>query len=112
VSEVKGIVASKGKSGSVRGTARIVSDPHNTKGFNEGDILVASMTSPEYIYLMRKSSAIITDEGGLTSHAAIVSRELGVPCIVGTKVATKVLHDGDYVEVDANRGVVAVLKKH
>jgi phosphohistidine swiveling domain-containing protein len=111
LSEVKGIVASKGKSGPIRGTARIVSDPHNTKGFNEGDILVASMTSPEFIYLMRKSSAIITDEGGLTSHAAIVSRELGVPCIVGTKVATKVLHDGDYVEVDANSGIVKLIQK-
>ena len=60
---------------------------------------------------MKKSSVIITDAGGLTSHAAIVSRELGIPCIVGTKIATQVLKDGDLVEVDAEKGIVKILKK-
>ena len=58
-----------------------------------------------------KAAAIVTDEGGVTSHAAIVSRELGIPCVVGTKIATKVLKDGDLVEVDANNGIVKILKR-
>ena len=72
----------------------------------EGDILIANSTTPNYIPIMAKASAFLTDEGGITSHAAIVSRELGIPCIIGTKVATKVFKDGDLVEVDANEGVV------
>jgi len=60
---------------------------------------------------MKKASAIVTDDGGITCHAAIVSRELGKPCIIGTKIATKVLHDGDLVEVDADNGVVRILEK-
>lgn len=69
------------------------------------------MTSPEYVFAMKKASAAITDTGGLTSHAAIVSRELDIPCIVGTKIATKILKDGDLVEVDANKSIVKIIKK-
>ena len=69
-------------------------------------VLVTSMTTPDFVPLMQKASAIVTDEGGITSHAAIVSRELGIPCIIGTKIATKVFKDGDLVEVDANKGIV------
>jgi len=58
---------------------------------------------------MKKAAAIVTNEGGVTSHAAIVSRELGIPCVIGTKIATEVLHDGDLVEVDANHGKVTIL---
>ena len=75
----------------------------------DGEILVAPMTSPDYIVAMRKASAIVTDVGGLMSHAAIISRELGIPCIVGTKIATQVLKDGDLVEVDANKGIIKKL---
>ena len=57
------------------------------------------------------AGAIVTNQGGITSHAAIVSRELNIPCIIGTKIATKVLRDGDLVEVDANKGVVKIIKK-
>jgi pyruvate,water dikinase len=69
------------------------------------------MTRPQFISAMKLASAIVTDEGGLTSHAAIIARELKIPCIVGTKVATQVLHDGDLVEVDANKGIVRILEK-
>jgi len=85
----------------------------NEKEFNkmnEGDILVTSMTRPEYVPLMWKSSAIVTDEGGITCHAAIVSREMGKPCIIGTNIATKVFKDGDLVEVDADKGIVRKVK--
>jgi pyruvate,water dikinase len=76
-----------------------------------GVILVTSMTSPDYIHAMRIAKAIITDVGGLMSHAAVVSRELGIPCIVNTKIATKVLKDGDLIEVNANTGIIRLLKK-
>ena len=75
----------------------------------EGDILIAVTTHPDYVPAMRKAAAIVTDEGGITSHAAIVSREFGLPCIVGTKIATKILNDGDLVEVDANNGTIKKL---
>ncbi|MFA6445786.1 MAG: PEP-utilizing enzyme [Candidatus Paceibacterota bacterium] len=68
------------------------------------------MTRPDFLSLMNKASAFITDEGGITCHAAIVARELNKPCIIGTKIATKVLKDGDMVEVDAERGVVRIIK--
>lgn len=108
--EVTGVVASKGSRAVVRGKIKIVFDPAKAEYFNDGDILVAPMTSPEYIFVMKKAVAILTDTGGLTSHAAIVSRELGIPCLVGTGAATKVFKDGDMVEVDPNRGTARLLK--
>ena len=77
----------------------------------KGDILVAVMTRPDYVVAMKKAAAIVTNEGGITSHAAIVSRELGIPCIICTKIATEVLRDGDLVEVNANHGWVRKLNK-
>lgn len=77
--------------------------------FEEGSILVTDSTVPEMLPVMSKSIAIITDIGGMLSHAAITSRELGIPCVVGTKDATKVLNDGDEVEVNADTGVVTIL---
>ena len=94
----------------MKGKVKVVLDPKNNEGFEEGDILVTSMTRPEFVPLMKKALAVVTDEGGLTSHAAIVSRELGIPCLVGTKRATKMLEDGDEVEVDASHGVVTKLR--
>ena len=72
----------------------------------KGDIIIAPMTRPEYVPLMEKASGIITDEGGITCHAAIISRELNIPCIIGTQVATEILKDGDIVEINANEGIV------
>ncbi len=108
VTEFKGIVASRG-SGVVRGRVCVVRDAYKSDHFRDGDVLVTTMTTPEFVFLMKKASAIVTDTGGLTSHAAIVSRELRVPCIVGTKVATQVFKDGDMVEVDATNGIVRKL---
>lgn len=105
IQQIRGTVASLGK-GKVQGRVKILHSSKEAEKMELGDILVAPMTSPEFIIAMRKATAIVTDEGGMTSHAAIVSRELGVPCIVGTKVATKVLKDGDMVEVDAEKGMV------
>ena len=77
----------------------------------KGDILVCPMTNPDYIPAVHLAGAIVTDEGGILCHAAIISREFQIPCIIGTKVATQVLHDGDLVEVDADHGVVRVLER-
>ena len=104
--EIKGQIAYRGK---VTGRVRVVSDPKNCLDFREGDILVTGMTRPEYLSLMKKSGAFVTDAGGLLSHAAIVARELKKPCIIGTEVATKFLKDGDMVEVDAEKGIVKKL---
>jgi len=76
----------------------------------KGDILVAGQTRPTLMTAIHKAGAIVTDEGGIISHAAIISRELKKPCIIGTKIATKILKDGDLVEVDANNGIVKILK--
>jgi len=103
VNEFKGTIGSKGI---VQGRVKIVKDRNFLDKVEKGDILVSVTTHPEYVPAMKKAKAIITDEGGLTCHAAIVSRELKIPCIVGTKIATKVLRDGDRVEVDANKGIV------
>ena len=104
---LKGLPASPGN---VTGTVKVLSSPDEISKFNKGEILVTTMTAPDWVPVMEKAKAIITDEGGLTCHAAIVSRELGVPCIVGTssfgKKATDILHDGDVVTVDASNGVI------
>ncbi len=81
------------------------------KKMNKGDILVSIATNPDIVPAMKKAAAIITEQGGITSHAAIVSREFNTPCIIGTKIATKVLHDGDLVEVDADKGIVKIIKR-
>jgi phosphoenolpyruvate synthase/pyruvate phosphate dikinase len=103
--ELKGIVASKGKEKTVKGKVRIVMDTKRDP-FEKGEILVTSMTRIEFVPLMKKAKAIITDEGGIACHAAIVSRELGVPCIIGTKTATDILKNGDQIELDLETGVI------
>ncbi len=92
--------------GLVRGRVMIISNPSKAKKFKTGEILVTGMTRPDFVQLIKKSGAIITDAGGVLSHAAIISRELKKPCVIGTQIATKVFKNGDMVEVDANKGVV------
>ncbi len=110
VKELKGQTASLGsKPGVVRGTVRLISTPADLPKMRQGDVLVAIATNPDVVPAMKKAAAIVTDQGGVTCHAAIVSRELGIPCVIGTKHATHVLKDGDLVEVDAARGTVKKL---
>jgi phosphohistidine swiveling domain-containing protein len=82
----------------------------NIAKMHKGDILVSETTDPTLMEAFRKASAVITDVGGMLSHAAITARELNLPCIVDTKSATKILHDGDLVEVDADKGIVKIIK--
>lgn len=92
--------------GFLHGKVRIVITREQQEAMRKGEVLVSTMTTPYLMEAVRKAAAIVTDEGGLTAHAAIVARELNIPCIVGTKVATKVFKDGDLVEVDAIHGSV------
>jgi pyruvate,water dikinase len=108
VRELKGQVAYKGK---VSGKVRIVLTWDEAENFQDNEILVTSMTTPDFLPIMKKAAAFVTDEGGITCHAAIVARETKKPCIIGTKVATQVLADGDEVEVDADNGVVKIISK-
>ncbi|MBI3573704.1 hypothetical protein HY090_01500 [Candidatus Kaiserbacteria bacterium] len=93
----------------LQGMVKLVFNSYDIKSFEEGFVLVTPMTAPDFLGAMQKSLAIITDEGGVTCHAAITARELKKPCIIGTKNATKVLKDGDMVEVDAEKGIVRIL---
>ena len=96
--------------GFVRGIVRILRRKDQVEELREGEVLVSPMTTPDYVPAMKKSSAIVTDEGGITCHAAIVARELKKPCITSTKFATQLFHDGDMVEVDAENGIVKLIK--
>lgn len=114
ITELKGQI---GNSGYYKGKVKII--PFDVKTdlnkkieeMDKGDVLVSGSTGPEMIRACYKAGAIITEEGGICSHAAIVSRELGIPCVIGTKIATKILKDGDLVEVDARKGIVKILKR-
>lgn len=105
IREFEGLVVNRGIA---RGRAKILTNYSQIEKVKKGDILVAAMTTPDYIVALKRASAIVTDEGGMTCHAAIVARELNIPAIVGTKIATQVLRDGDVVEVDANKGIVKI----
>lgn len=101
--ELKGTCACIGK---VSGTVKVIKHKTDYSKFTKGDILITYATNPNMVPLMKKASAIVTDEGGITCHAAIVSRELGVPCIVGTRFSTKIFKDNDQVEVNATLGTI------
>lgn len=119
MTEFKGIIANKGK---VIARVRVilpeldmpydkfVKKLHNME-MNDGEILVTETTSPDFVPLMKKAGGIIANQGGMNSHAAIMSRELGVPCLVGTFHATHILATGDLIELDANTGIVKIIKK-
>ena len=100
---MEGVAASPG---AASGIVKIIPDPSHIDKILPGDILVAEMTTPDFVPAMKRAVAIITDRGGRTAHAAIVSRELGIPCVVGTESATKILKDGQEVTVDGSTGKV------
>lgn len=119
ITEFRGVVANKGR---IVAKARVilaeyeqeyesfVNKLHSIK-MNDGEILVTETTSPEFVPLMKKAGGIIANQGGLNSHAAIMSRELGVPCLVGTYYATDILATGDLIELDADSGLVKIIQK-
>jgi len=106
--ETQGVCASPGKA---RGIIKIVSSPDENSKVEDGDILVTYATTVDYLPAMKRAVAIITEVGGLTCHAAVVSREFKIPCIIALKNAMKNFKDGDFVEVDADKGIVKILKR-
>lgn len=105
--ELKEILHGLGASpGLAAGPVKIVHGLDDLHKIEKGDVLVTEMTNPDMVPAMKRAAAIVTDEGGTTSHAAIVSREMGIPCIVGTNAATKILKDGDIITVNADKGSV------
>lgn len=108
VTEIEGMTANTGR---VRGYVHVTMSAKEAKNIKKGEILVTSMTSPDFIAGIKNAAAIVTNEGGVTCHAAIISREFGIPCVIGTKIATQILKTGDYIEVDGIHGAVRILKK-
>lgn len=106
--DLRGLTACAGKS---VGKVRVLDTVDKINNFKDGEVLVAVMTRPDYLAAIKKATAIVTDEGGITSHAAVISRELNIPCVVGTKSATSILKNGDWVEVDAASGLIKKLPK-
>ena len=105
-STLKGIAASPGIA---KGKVKVIQTEEDIKAFPGDSILVVDITDPSMVFAMAKSLAIVTNAGGITSHPAIVSRELGIPCVVNTIKATKQLKDGDEVEVDGSKGTVSLI---
>lgn len=109
--EAKVLTGNTACPGKARGQVKIIETIKSAKKMEKGNVLVASVTTPDMMAVIHQAAAIVTDEGGITCHAAIVSRELKIPCVIATEVATKVLKDGDLVEVDAEKGIVRRLEK-
>jgi phosphoenolpyruvate synthase/pyruvate phosphate dikinase len=107
--EIHGRMACLG--GLIRGRAKICLDKSEIGKVERGDILVAQFTTPDFVPAMEKAAAIVADQGGLSSHAAIVSRELGVPCVIATMNGTRVIHDNDLLEIDARKGTVKIIER-
>ena len=105
--ELKGAVGNPGK---YTGPARVIMNNDDFHKMQVGDVLVTTMTTPDFVILMQKAGAIVTNIGGLLCHAAIISREINKPCVIGTKFATQIFKDGDMLEVDADKGIVKILK--
>jgi phosphoenolpyruvate synthase/pyruvate phosphate dikinase len=106
IRELQGQIGNKGV---YTGTVRVIMNLEDFGKMQPGDVLVSTMTTPDFVVLMNQSGAIVTDIGGMLCHAAIVSRELNKPCVIGTKFATQALKDGDMVEVNAEEGIVKIL---
>lgn len=111
IADTKILFGDCASSGRVRGEVVIINTQKDMAKMKEGQILVSIATTPDLISAIKKAGAIVTDAGGITCHAAIISRELGIPCVIGTKIATKILKDGDVVDVDAVHGKVMIIEK-
>jgi phosphoenolpyruvate synthase/pyruvate phosphate dikinase len=104
VKELKGTIAYKAEP--IQGLVRVIINKEDMQQFKEGEILVTTMTTPEFVPIMKKAKAIVTNEGGVLCHAAIVAREMKIPCVIGTQQATTVFKNGEKIEVDASEGMV------
>lgn len=103
--ELRGIIANRGI---VKGVARVVLSSDDFDDFKKGEIIVASMTRPEFMPIIKKAAAILTEQGGITCHAAIIAREINIPCIIGIKNLLATLKNGDKLEVNADSGTIRI----
>jgi len=106
--ELNGLGASPGRYG---GKARVLKKPDDLQSLERGEVMVCEQTTPEWVVGFLTAGAIVTSTGGVTSHAAVVAREMNFPCVVGVKDALKVIQTGDYVEVDGATGRVTVIPR-
>jgi phosphohistidine swiveling domain-containing protein len=111
IADVKMLAGDCASPGRARGEAKVINVIADMDKMKVGDILISVATTPDLVPAIKKASAIVTDVGGITCHAAIISRELGIPCVVGTKIATKVITDGMLLDVDATHGKVDMIGK-
>ncbi len=107
--DVKFLAGDCASPGRARGAAKVINVASDMAKMKQGDILISIATTPDLVPAIKKASAIVTDVGGITCHAAIISRELGIPCVVGTKIATKIIKDGFIIDVDATHGKVDII---
>jgi pyruvate,water dikinase len=105
------LVGIGGSAGVAEGRARVVNGPDDPNGLEDGEVLVAETTNPSYASFFLVASAVVVDIGGMLSHAAIVAREMGIPCVINTRHARQVIRTGDLVRVDGDRGVVELLER-
>ena len=108
---LKGQVSYKGGNKKLKGKVKIILNDKELKKIKKGEIIACEMTTPKFSPFLSRIKAILTNDGGILCHAAIISREFKIPCIIGTKIATKVLKDGDLVEVNVSKGIVRILEK-
>ena len=111
IGDVKILAGDCASPGRARGEAKIINVIADMEKMQIGDILISIATTPDLVPAIKKASAIVTDVGGITCHAAIISRELGIPCVVGTNIATKVIKDGIIIDVDATHGKVDIIER-
>jgi len=109
--KIKKIEGTPAFQGNAQGKVRVILDEAEARQLQKGEILVAKMISAKFAFVLNRAKAIVADQGGMLCHTAMLSREFGIPCVIATRVATKVLKDGDLVKVNANKGIVKILKK-
>ena len=105
---IEGVIANPGRA---KGPARVILRQPDIATMQRGEVLVTTMTTPSLMFAVERAVAIVTDEGGMLCHAAIISRELNIPCIIATERATRLIHTGQIIDVNANEGLVRMLNK-
>lgn len=108
---IKILIGDCASPGNARGEVAVINKVKDMQKMAEGKVLVSTATNPDLVPAIKKAAVIVTDTGGITCHASIVSRELNIPCVIGTKIATKILKDGDVVDVDATHGKVTIVSR-
>jgi len=109
--DVKELIGMAASPGTIKGIVKVLISTLQANKLKKGEILVTSHTTPDWVKIMKRATAIITERGGITCHAAIISRELGVPCVTGIANATEILKDGGLVEVNGTKGIVKRVKR-